>query len=126
MDGGDVSAKASAAYKAAEAQLRRAQALLEDKIISQREYETAQSEYAAAKSQWEAVGSSSDKGVAVNAPINGYASGVAVSDGDFVQTGDLLLNVTKNNRMRLVASVPPEILYGLARCQDCEFHRLGR
>ena len=121
VDGGDVSAKASAAYKTAEAQLRRAQALLEDKIISQKEYEAAQSEYAAAKSQWEAVGSSSDKGVAVNAPMNGYASGVAVSDGDFVQTGDLLLNVTKNNRMRLVASVPQRYYTALRGVKTANF-----
>lgn len=106
VDGGDVSAKAKAAYEAAEAQLQRARMLLDDKIISQKEYESALSEYAAAKSQWEAVGSSSEKGVPVKSPVKGYATGVAVSEGDFVQTGDMLLGVAKNNRLRLVASVP--------------------
>ena len=121
VDGGDVGAKAEAAYRAAEAQLQRAETLLADKIISQKEYEAARSEYAAAKSQWEAVGGLSEKGVAVKSPVSGYASGVAVTEGDFVQTGDLLLGVTKNNRMRLVASVPQRYYTALSGVKTANF-----
>ncbi len=106
VEGGDVAVKAEAAYRAAEARLNRARALLADKIISQREFEDIQQEYAVAESEWKALGAVSGKGVAVKAPYSGYAAGISVREGDFVNTGDPLFSIVANCRFRLVASVP--------------------
>ena len=121
VDGGDVSARAEAAYKAAEAQFERSKRLLADRIISDREYELAEQQYAEAKSAWLAVVSDSGSGVAVSAPFGGYVSDLSVGEGDFVQTGDRLMSVVSDNRMRLVACVPQRYYSELGRIESANF-----
>jgi RND family efflux transporter MFP subunit len=105
--GGDEAAKAKASYEAAKAAWERAEALLPDKIISQKEYDAARLEYLNAKSAWEALAAeSSDRGSAVRAPSAGYISSVAVTEGQFVEVGQPLATVSRNARMRLTARVP--------------------
>jgi RND family efflux transporter MFP subunit len=105
--GGDEASKARAVYETAKASWERAEALLPDKIVSQKEYDQAHLDYLNAKSAWEALSSgSTDKGSAVRAPQAGYVSSVAVTDGQFVEVGQTLATVSRNAKMRLTARVP--------------------
>jgi RND family efflux transporter MFP subunit len=113
--GGDEAARAKATYEAAKAAWERAEALLPDKIISQKEYDTARLEYLNAKGAWEALASgNSDRGSAVTASAAGYISSVAVTEGQFVEVGQPLATVERNARMRLTAQVPQRYYRQLA------------
>jgi RND family efflux transporter MFP subunit len=105
--GGDEVARARATYEAAKAAWERAEALAPDKIISQKEHDTARLEYLNAKGAWEALASgNSDRGSAVTASEACYVASVAVSEGQFVEVGQTLATVERNARMRLTAQVP--------------------
>jgi RND family efflux transporter MFP subunit len=113
--GGDEAARAKATYETAKAAWQRAEALLPDKIISKKEYETARLEYLNAKGAWEALANgNSDRGSAVTASAAGYVASVAVSEGQFVEVGQPLATVSRNARMRLTARVPQRYYRQLA------------
>jgi RND family efflux transporter MFP subunit len=113
--GGDEVARTKAAYDVVKASWERAKTLLPDKIISQKEYDSAHLEYLNAKNAWDALSAGGDEqGTVVRAPEAGYVSDVAVSNGQFVVIGQTLATVSRNAKMRLTAQVPQRYLSQLA------------
>ena len=103
---GDYTARTRAAFAQAKAAYERAEELVKDKIISQSEYEQAKLNYQNAKTAQEAVANKTTaKGRGVGAPIGGFIKNIAVSEGQFVEVGQLLATISQNRRLKLKTEV---------------------
>lgn len=99
--------KIAAEFRRAEAEYNRLKALVEDQIVSRSDFEAAESAYLKAKAEYDAVAArSTEKGSSVGAPIGGYITSIAVSEGDFVEMGQPLATVSQNRRLQLRADLP--------------------
>lgn len=108
-DGNPVAA-AKAEKDAAEKEWERAQVLIKDHIITQKEYEAARQRVITARAAAVSMGNG-EKAVAITAPLNGYLQNLLVRNGDFVTAGQALGTVSQNQRLQLRADVP-ERYYG--------------
>lgn len=103
---GDYYSKINATYEKTKAEYERAQKLIKDKIISQKELEAIRLDYQNAKIAYNAVsGKQSDRGVSVPAPIGGFIKNFQVKDGEYVTAGQTLGAVSQNKRLVLRAEV---------------------
>lgn len=122
LQDGDVSKRASIAYETAKKEYERAEKLIADKIITQKEYEAAKSNFETARLAREAVASGSDgKGISVSAPIGGYVKECLVKDGDFVNVGQPMMTVTQNRKLYLRAEVPEREYGSLGKISSAKF-----
>ena len=107
MGEGDAVTRAAIAYEAAKTEYERAKTLLEDKIISQREFTTIEADYKTALNAYQ--GTTADgagDGVAVSSPLAGYITDVLKTEGDYVNAGEAIATVASDTRLRLVADLP--------------------
>ena len=107
MGAGDAVTRAAIAFEAAEKEYLRAKGLLEDRIISQREFTAIEADYLTARNAYQ--GSSADgagNGVAVSSPIDGSITGVLKTEGDYVAAGEAIATVSSDSRLRLTADLP--------------------
>ena len=102
LQDGDQVAKARAAYESAERELKRAEQLIADKVISQRDYEQAKLNYETARATYQ----SGATGGSVSAGISGFVKQLLVSQGDFVAVGQPIAVISQNRRLQLRAQVP--------------------
>lgn len=104
---GDPSQKVRITYETAKGEYERAEKLLADKLVTQSAFNAIKEKYETARIAYEATASKDGKGgVAVTAPISGYIRKCNVSAGDYVNTGQLLADIAKNNRLYLQADLP--------------------
>ena len=103
---GDAAERARVSYETAKAAYERAEKLIGDKIISQREYEAARETYEQARLAYEAVGSKDNSGSEARASKGGYITRLWVSEGDYVEAGTPLATLAQNKRLQLRADVP--------------------
>ncbi|EJX06728.1 efflux transporter, RND family, MFP subunit, partial [gut metagenome] len=76
--------RAKVAYETAKREFERVSSLVDDKIVSTKDFEQARMNYETAKVAYEAVaGKHTDKGVSVVAPISGYLKNILVKEGDY-------------------------------------------
>lgn len=105
--GGDPTKKIEVTYKIAKEELERKERLLKEKIVTQSDYNTALENYEKARIEYESVlNSKANAGNTIKSPINGYVLEALVSNGDYVNAGDPIAKVVRNNKMMLVADVP--------------------
>ena len=103
---GDAAERARISYETALAAYERAQTLVKDNIISQREYETTRESYEQARMAYEALGSGNATGSEARASKAGYITRLWVSEGDYVEAGAPLATIAQNKRLQLRADVP--------------------
>ena len=112
---GDPVVKARLAYETAEKEYRRAERLVTDKIISEKDYEQIKMKYETARAAY--IGQSKDltaRGVVVKSPVSGYIKSRMAANGEYVSVGEPIAVVTQNRRLQLRADVP-ENYYGKLR-----------
>ena len=103
---GDPVEKAEITYRTAQKEYERAAILYRDKIISEKEYNQALSSYETARVAWKATaGHQGNNGIAITSPMNGFIKSRLVNDGDYVEIGQPLLNISQNRRLMLKAEV---------------------
>lgn len=103
---GDPAEKAEIAYHTAQKEYERAAILFRDKIISEKEYNLALSNYETTRIAWKATAKQQrENGIAVVAPMTGFIKSKLVNDGDYVEIGQPLLNISQNRRLMLKAEV---------------------
>lgn len=107
VDGGDPVSKAKAALETAEKEYLRDTELLKDNIISLSHYEQSKLEYSQAKSAYEALTRNGygDSGLSVSSPMSGYIKTIYVSEGQYVNTGEVLAVVSQNRRLQIRAEL---------------------
>lgn len=106
MPDGNPVQRVKAEYEIALKEYERAQTLLKDRIISEKEYNGIKQIYENARISYEAVArNQTEKGQAVTAPTSGYIKSCLVKEGDYVTTGQPLFSVTQNRRLLLRAEL---------------------
>lgn len=89
----------------AEKELRRAEELVKENLISQREYDRIRADRDRAAAALATVGARTGHAIGVSTPIGGYLVSVDVSPGSFVNMGDRMAVVATNRRVLLRADV---------------------
>lgn len=103
---GDPVTKAKIAYESAQKEHRRAEKLVKDQIISNKEYEQTCRDYQTAKTIYEAQASGTGAGgVSVASPMSGYIKNRMVNQGEYVSVGQPIATVSQNRRLQLRAEV---------------------
>lgn len=103
---GDPVQKARATFEIAEREFNRAESLIKDRLIAEKEYNEVKLAYENARIAYEAnAGKQSTKGTNVVAPISGYIKNRLVSEGEYVEAGQSLFTITQNRRLQLRADL---------------------
>ena len=119
---GDYYTKVKATYEAAKASYDRAEALVKDKIISQKEFESTKLEFENAKTAYDAVSNNKTaKGVSVNAPLNGHMKNILVKEGEYITVGQPLATVSQNQRLVLRAEVSQRYYNAMQSVKSANF-----
>lgn len=119
---GDPILKAKMAYDIAKQEFDRAESLIGDKLISQKEYNEIKLNFENAKVTYNAFAkSSSSKGASVSSPIGGYIKSRFVSEGQYVDVGQPLFTVTQNRKMQLRADVSEKYYKDLGNIVSANF-----
>lgn len=119
---GDVTARTKAAYETAKREYERMTQLVDDKIVSQKDYEQARLNYENAKAAYEALADKrTEQGVAVVAPIGGYLKSLMVKEGDYVTVGQPLVTITRDGRLMMRADLPARYYRSLPDIRTANF-----
>ncbi len=122
MAEGDYYSKLKIAYETARNNYERAKSLIDDKIISQKEYETLQMEYKNAKIAFDAIAvNKTAKGVGITAPISGYVKNILIREGEYVTVGQPIATLSQNKRLVLRAEVSEKYYNALKNISSANF-----
>lgn len=109
-------------FQKSKSNLIRHQNLLKKKIISERQFQETESQYISDSIVYftlkETVG---EEGMKIHAPMSGYLHELNVSEGQFVQPGELLATISTNEVMLLRADVPQQYFNALGKITSTHF-----
>ena len=97
--------RAAARLKLAEAQEYRQRVLLKKEAISQQEYDVVNTELQSMKSESELLKAQLAK-TEIKAPFSGRLGLRAVSVGDFINSGNIITKIVKDDRLKITFSIP--------------------
>ncbi len=109
-------------FMLAEAELERAKKLLPKKLISEKEYLKNESDFQNAKVVFENLSKNYIDGsdiVTVN--FDAFVDDVYVSEGEFVNIGQTLISIIRNQRVLLKAEVPQQYFNSINKIQSANF-----
>lgn len=119
---GDQARRTEIAYLAAKREYERALPLAQEQIIAQKDLTILERDFQTARLAYEALGQHSPgQGVAVKAPVTGYMKQCWVKDGDYVNVGDPLMVITRNQHLYLRAEVPVRYYSKLSHIKSAKF-----
>lgn len=119
---GDPVQRAKIAYELAQKEYERQKALVESKIVSEREFLQTQQSYENARISYEALAKGNTKsGQAITTPMSGYIKNILVNEGDYVTIGQPLVSVTQNRKLFLRAEVSERYYSSLANINSANF-----
>jgi RND family efflux transporter MFP subunit len=118
---GDIAVRTRAVYEKAKSEYERAQELIKDRIISEKDFNQAVSDYEMAKTAFDAIGDAKSGGVDICSPIGGYLKNLCVREGDYVETGSPLATVSQNSRLQLRVELSEKYYGSLPAIQDACF-----
>lgn len=122
LQDGDQAKRARIAYLAAKRDYDKAKPLLDEHLITDREFSSIKADYETARVVYEALSSNTTaRGVTVKASVGGYVSQCMVKEGDFVDIGTPLMTITKNQHLYLRAEVPVRYFSSLGKIQSAKF-----
>lgn len=98
--------EAKANYQKAKADFDRANELVKDQIVSQRDFQQAKVDFENAQTAFNMMGKNySANGQSISSPMNGFVKNIFVSEGQFVEAGTPLATISKNRKLILQANV---------------------
>lgn len=119
---GDYYSRIFANYEKSRAEYERAQKLITDKIISQKEFENTRLNFQNAKIAYDAIsGKQSVQGMNMNSPLTGYIKNINIKDGEYVTAGQSLATISQNKRLVLRADVSEKHYASLNSIRDANF-----
>ena len=109
-------------FEASKLQYERHSRLVEDKIVSRRQFVESQNRYRVDSVKYYNLKNTvSDGGVRVFAPLDGYIHELNVSEGQYAATGMVLATVSNNNVLLLRADVPQQYYSQFNQITDATF-----
>lgn len=122
LQDGDPVVKAKVAFETAEKEFHRAEKLVADKIISEKDFEQAKLNYETAKASYEGQAANlSEQGVSLKSKAAGYVSRIIVGQGEYVSVGQIVAKLVSNNKMQLVSDLPEGHFKDLGKIHDANF-----
>lgn len=121
LQDGDIAYRTKIAYEKAKRDYERAEELVKDKIVSEKEFSDIKVEYENAKSAYEAVNGCDGNGSAIIAPTEGYISQIMVNNGDYVSVGQKIAMISKNKKLLLRANIEHEDFAHLPKIKSANF-----
>ncbi|MDR2840728.1 MAG: efflux RND transporter periplasmic adaptor subunit, partial [Paludibacter sp.] len=122
LQDGDPATKAAISYNAALKEYERAESLINEKIISAKEFEQVRLRYETAKTAYQAQSANvTASGVMVVSPISGYVKNLLVNQGEYVSLGQSIATISQNNRLQLRAEVPESYFKSLKNINSANF-----
>ena len=119
---GDPVQKARVNYETAKKEYERMEALVADRIVSQKDFAQARQTYENARISYEALAEGqSAQGQTVSAPIGGYIKTLLVKEGDYVQVGQPLASITRGEKLYLRADVSEKYYADLPNIASANF-----
>lgn len=118
---GDPVAKAKVAYDIAKREFERAEALIVDKLISQKDFNDKKMAYDNARIAYQGISGGGSRGANVSSPISGFIKSRLVAEGQYVNVGEPLMVVTQNNKLQLRADVSQRYYKDLSTIQSANF-----
>ena len=113
---------AKARNEKAKADFERAGKLLKEQIIGQKEYERRKMEYSIAAAEFQSLSETHGTGgQSIPASMSGIIKNVMVTDGQFVEEGTPLVEITSNRRLFLKAEVSQSYLPKLRFVKSANF-----
>lgn len=115
-----------AEFEKAAADYERAQKLVKDQIISQKEFAEVKAEFERAKAEFESVsGSFGNNGQLIASPINGVILKIRKTNGSYVEQGDILAEIISTDHLMLKADIPQHTVHNLAELKSANFKSAG-
>lgn len=106
-------------YETAKENYERAQSLIEQKIVSEKEFSQLKNNYDNAKLVYDNLQKHySSQGATVHAPINGFIQQLFVRNGSYVTTGQQLMTISQNQNLILKAEIPQRYASIVSMLQD--------
>lgn len=103
---GDPFVRAKAEYETALKEYERAEGLVQDKIISTKDFEQIRLRYETTKNAYQEQSTAvTPHGVVITAPISGFLKNRLVSHGEYVSVGQAIATVSQNRKLHLRAEV---------------------
>lgn len=99
----------------------RAESLISQQIIGQKEYERRKMDFSIAEAEFQTLTTNYQGGQTLRAPMSGIIKNVLVSDGQFVEEGTPLVEITQNKKLLLHADVSQSHLPSLRNIQSANF-----
>ena len=113
---------AKARVEQTKADFERAEKLLKQQIIGQKEYEKRKADFTVAEAEFQTLTNGYNTGgQSVSASMTGIVKDLMVSDGQFVEEGTPLIRITNNRRLLLQAEVSQKYLPVLSTIQTANF-----
>lgn len=118
--------EAKSNYEEAEANYERMKLLAEDKIVSAKALLEAKTDYENAKAVYENLQNNFSGGAQiVKSPIGGFAKHIYVSNGQYVEAGEELIDISQNEKLILMADVQQKYSANLQDAITANIHSIG-
>ena len=121
LQDGDPAQRARIVYEAALREYERGLELVKDKIISEKEFNSIRTDYENARLSYEAIGRYAAGGVEIKSPTEGYVKDCLIKEGDYVQLGQPLMSVIRNQRLQLRADLPERHYGAIEKISSARF-----
>lgn len=119
---GDPATRAKTAYQIAQREYQRAESLIGDKLISEKEYNETKLNYENAKIAYQAIGQGATaRGIGISTPISGFIKTKLVNEGQYVEVGQALMTVTQNRKLQLRADISERYYKDLGTITSANF-----
>lgn len=100
-------AGAKSSFERANAEYERAKELAKDKIVSDKDFRIAKNEYENSKVYYENLRKNfSASGQSVTSPMSGFVKQIFVKNGEYVEAGQAVVEISQNKTLVLTADVP--------------------
>lgn len=125
MSDGDVTNKAKLEYEASLNEYNRAADLAKDKIITQRELDELKLKVDVAREAMKYGKTTTAASTTITAPFSGFVKQILVKNGEYVQAGQAIAVITKNQRLQLRADVSEKYYSHLDHITGANFRLTG-
>lgn len=118
--------EAKANYNKTKAEFDRANELVKDKIISQKDFLQAKLDFENARAVYNSIARNySANGQNIPSPIAGFVKNIFVSEGQFVETGTPLAIISQNKKLILQVNVSQRYFHKLSTISSANFKTAG-
>ena len=113
-------------YDQAKADFERAEALVKDKIISEKDYLQAKTNFETVSNSYQVIAKNySSAGQIITSPISGYVKNILVREGQYVEAGIPMAQISKNKKLLLQAQVSQKYYNKLPSFTAANFRMAG-